>query len=484
MTIYSSTDTPDWPVVVVGAGLAGSAAAAFLSHAGVPTVVLERHEQPTARPRAWVVSARSQELLRPLGLAEAVRTLGSPGSWHVQTVDSLKNAPTGRSVPDDSAGVSPTGAASCDQDIVEDLLQGYAARHGVGVQRGETVTGLTDRDGAVEVHRAGAGSLTARWVILADGARAGLLPGVGVTSTRPRTDTPDGALPEFDQVLFRSRELDELMADRAGKAFLFPQAGIIVFRRDLGRWQLQRQGGRFTDVEADIATVVGQPVDVEILDHSPWQPAARLADTFRTGNVFLAGDTAHAMPPSLGMGGNLAIADAHNLAWKLAWVYHRRAGSGLLDSYDAERRPVGRFVVEQSLRHTGEGTDTDLLAVQLGLSYPAGSSAALAGAGSDELVTDPRRTHPRVGARLPHQWLPDGRSTLDLVAQDTFVAVGAIAPDATPVPFHHLPTPPANAGDERVWLVRPDGHVAAHVEPADIAATLDTLLDRCTGKAA
>lgn len=447
-----------YPVVVVGAGLAGSAAAAFLSHGGVPPVVLERHSQPTARPRAWIISARTQELFRELGLADTVRTAGSPGTWNLQVVGSLQDVPAEQKVVDQTAEVSPAGAAMCDQDVIEDILREYATQFGAQVRWGQTVTGLVDKGDFAEVHRAGGAPIRARYVILAQGARADLLDQVGIGYDRPGAETA-----EFYQVLFRSAALDELMAARAGKAFFCQPSGTIVFRRDLGRWQIQRQGRDFGDLAADIAAAAGQPVDADILDHGRWRPTAQLAGAFRSGSIFVAGDAAHSMPPSLGMAGNLAVADAHNLAWKLVWVLSGRAGPGLLDSYEPERRPVGEFVLNQSLAAMRGKSTLDLVTVQLGLGYPPGLSPALlsptpGGDGTGLPITDPHDLTPVVGARLPHRWLPDGRSSLDLASIDRFATV------------------PAADDPGEVWIIRPDGHVGARVPDARADAAVATIL--------
>lgn len=454
-------DPAPLPVVVVGGGLGGTATAAFLARAGVSATVLERRAGPTARPRAWIVSARSQELFRELGLDSAVRDRGSSGCWNLQVVDSLLDAPEGQDIPDPTTAVSPAGAAQCDQDVLEEILREHAVALGAEVRWESTVTDLVERGDAVEVHVADGPPLLASYVVLAEGARAGLLPCVGIAST----SASETESTEFHQVLFRSPDLDHLMATRAGRAFFCPPSATIVFRRDLGRWQLQRQGRDFEDVAADVAVAVGREVDVEVLDHGSWRPTAHLADSFRSpgGRVFVVGDAAHSMPPSLGMGGNLSVADAHNLAWKLAWVLDGRAGEGLLDSYEPERRPVAELVLDESVAATRGERSLDGLVVDLGLGYAAGTSPALAGEGTGVAQSDPHELVPTIGSRLPHRWLPDGRSTLDLASATAFVTVAE-------------PEVPG-AGDD-VWLLRPDGHVAARVHAADAEATTDRLLDR------
>jgi hypothetical protein len=155
----------------------------------------------------------------------------------------------------------------------------------------------------------------------------------------------------------------------------------------------------------------------------------RVADAYRAGRAFLAGDAAHVMPPFAANGANTGIADAHNLAWKLAAVLHDQASDALLDSYDAERRPAGWFAADESTRRTQQIQDRSAPDPTLahpyvlaagGFQYTAGGLATDPGLlEAPEPITcfDPRG---RVGTRVPHRWLdPDRtRSTIDLAGPD------------------------------------------------------------------
>src|SRR6202041_2955859 len=93
----------------------------------------------------------------------------------------------------------------------------------------------------------------------------------------------------------------------------------------------------------------GEQMDIDIIEVAAWQPYEQVADQFQCGRAFLVGDSAHTMPPFKAGGANTAIQSAHNLAWKLAAVLQGAAGPALLDTYHAERHPVGRFAARQSL---------------------------------------------------------------------------------------------------------------------------------------
>jgi hypothetical protein len=261
--------------------------------------------------------------------------------------------------------------------------------------------------------------------------------------------------------------------------------------------------------------VPGMPVTIK--DIATWRATADIADCYGRGRVFLAGDAAHVVPPNGGFGGNTGVHDAHNLAWKLAYVLTGAAGPGLLGSYEAERLPVGEFTVEQSYsRYVTRvapylGTDgiqpvLDDLYLELGYRYA--SAAVMTEAGDDATPVHPRDGGGRPGTRAPHVWVQrDGRriSTLDLFGRNfTLLVAGAgaggdawraqarIARARLGVTVDVYQEDTDVAGDFAAayglapggaTLVRPDGYVAwrstAATTASDALATvLRTLLDR------
>ena len=157
-----------------------------------------------------------------------------------------------------------------------------------------------------------------------------------------------------------------------------------------------------------------------------WRSVSDIARHYQLGRVFIAGDAAHVMPPNGGFGGNTGIHDAHNLAWKLALVLKGLAGPELLATYEQERRPAGKFTVEQAYTRYVTRSATYLGAkdfeppvndfnIELGYLY---HSPAIVAEDDDEAVhADPRETFGRPGSRAPHLWIEkDGKrvSTLDL----------------------------------------------------------------------
>ena len=189
-----------------------------------------------------------------------------------------------------------------------------------------------------------------------------------------------------------------------------------------------------------LRAAIGVPdLPVEIVDIASWKAIADVAETFQRGRVLIAGDAAHTMPPNGGFGGNTAVQDSSNLAWKLAFVLNGEAGPGLVDTYDAERRPAGRLMIEQAytryvLRTAPYlGTDdvqplVDDLSLEIGSRY---RSAAVVPGGEDDdglPYTDPRESRGLPGTRAPHCWLDlDGQrvSTLDLIGRRLALLTGS-----------------------------------------------------------
>ena len=187
-----------------------------------------------------------------------------------------------------------------------------------------------------------------------------------------------------------------------------------------------------------LRAAIGVPdIGVAIENIATWRAEANCADRFTDGRVFLAGDAAHVVPPNGGYGGNTGVQDAHNLAWKLALTLAGVAGPGLLDSYDAERRPVGELTVEQAFtRYVTRvapylGTENtqpivDDFSMEIGYRYD--SPAIVLEPGSPPLHEHPRESAGRPGARAPHVFLDrDGTrlSTLDLFGRNFVLLAGS-----------------------------------------------------------
>jgi hypothetical protein len=244
-----------------------------------------------------------------------------------------------------------------------------------------------------------------------------------------------------------------------------------------------------------------------------WRATSDVARRYQDGRVFLAGDAAHLMPPNGGYGGNTGIHDGHNLAWKLALVLKGVAGPRLLETYETERRPVGKFTVEQAYTRYVTRSATYLGAkdyqplandFNIELGYVYRSPAIIAEDDVERGSEDPRESRGRPGSRAPHLWIEHGGrrlSTLDLFGRGFVLLTGAdgvawvnashaaarqipgLDFDARVIPSADFATA-YGIGERGAVLVRPDGFVAWRVtslasDPARVVANvLERLLMR------
>jgi hypothetical protein len=238
-----------------------------------------------------------------------------------------------------------------------------------------------------------------------------------------------------------------------------------------------------------LRAAIGVPdIPVVIEDMAKWRAEADSAERYQDGRVFLAGDAAHVVPPNGGFGGNTGVQDAHNLAWKLAFVLQGKAGPGLLDTYDEERRPIGELTVEQAyaryvtrvapyLGTEGMQALVDDFSMEIGYRY---NSAAVVLDPDDDraLHQHPRESKGRPGSRAPHVFIEHAGeriSTLDLFGRNFVLllapggeawrgAAGAAAGelglplDSHVIPEQDFPDAYGITGAGAV-VVRPDGVV-------------------------
>ena len=520
--------THDVPVLIIGGGLTGLAASVFLSWHGIPSLLVDQHQGTSSHPKARAINPRTTELLRGVGLEAEVAAHRSPIAdntdlVHVRTLAGAERVRLPRPQPAEIGRLSPCGWSLIDQNRLEPLLRERAEQAGGRIRyevRAERVT--VDADGATVVltdRRTGAEeTVRARYVIAADGNRSRIGQSLGIGHTGP------GALSHLVSFFFRADLTEALRGRRIIAAYVNNDRvkGTFMPLDNVHRWAFNvsyypENGEHPDDFTTDrclqlVRLGVGDPdlpVEIESTDRLPWEIAARSAQSMRHGPVFIAGDAAHVMPPTGAFGASTGIQDAHNLAWKLSYVLRGLAGPGLLDSYDAERRPIAELMVRQSMirfevregRAFADvaGEMLDELVMSFGYRYATG---ALAGATGGGLPENPAEPTALPGSRAPHvEMVRDGRSlsVLDLFGRD-FVLLGAAGADwaraagasaaarglplATYLvgPGHELGDPgdrwPAayRAGPQDAVLVRPDGFVAWRADgPRDPGAVADAL---------
>jgi 2-polyprenyl-6-methoxyphenol hydroxylase-like FAD-dependent oxidoreductase len=529
------------PIVIAGAGPVGMLVAIELSAHGVPSVLVERQPATTTFPKMDLTNTRSMELLARLDLADAVREAGVPGHHDFDVVycSSLAGHEVGRwdlpSVQDMQAQIDATNDGSVpkeawqrvSQEQLEPvLMQRCLADPLIDVQRPWRVVGVSQSDNNVNVTvRNDDGderTLQSEYLVGADGASSIVRRELGIELQGERD------VATFAQVHFRSRDLDTLHAFGPFWHLFFVRGGgvgAIISQDERETWTLhtvvppETQPGDLSP-EALVQTIVQRPLEIdEVLQHTLWRPNIVVAERFREGRVFLAGDAAHQVIPTGGYGLNTGIADAIDLGWKLAAVVSGWGGPVLLDSYDAERRPIAENNRDWSYRHlrvqmgAHELVDPELLdadtpegdhhrhtlaeyfaanrgenessGLELGYRYTT-SPIVVDAAGGPEI--DPLEYRPTTwpGARAPHVRLADGRSTLDdfvdgftlIVLHDDLDVqplTEAAATAGVPLQVRRIADDAVRQIYEReVVLIRPDGHVAWRGDalPDDVATLI------------
>jgi 2-polyprenyl-6-methoxyphenol hydroxylase-like FAD-dependent oxidoreductase len=532
----------DVPVLIVGGGPVGLTASILLSRHGIRSLLVERHPGTAVHPKARGINARTMEMYRQLGVEQAIREAGLPPdrARFIVWARTLRGEELERRVPwrasEASQVVSPVRNCLCAQDYLEPVLRAFAERAGAGEVRFDAeLASFVQDDAGVTATIADRATDTespvrAQYVIAADGAQSRIRRALGVrmigkedvyesvnvllnADLRPWTEHRPSALYFIEHPRIKATFLTINGVDRWG----FLVNSLAAY----GLTPADFTPERTAELVRIAAGVPDLPVT--ILGIAPWTASAHVAEAYGHGRVFLAGDAAHEMPPTGGFGLNTGVQDVHNLAWKLAGVLHGWAAPSLLDTYDAERRPVGRAITEQSLvnsismgRLGGQVSGfarPEYLNEQgmiFGASYESG---AVVPDGSpapsyDNPVIDYAPSG-RPGGRAPHVWLVrDGArvSTIDLVgSRFALLASGSSWRGAAAVLGSRVPLDLLTIGDggelrdaESEWhatygvepggavLVRPDGYVAwrCRARAADPAAALRDALNSLLDPAA
>lgn len=491
-------ETVTTDVLVVGAGPAGLTASALLARLGVPALTVTKYATTADSPRAHITNQRAVEVFRDLGIEEQVMRRALP--QHLMGKQVFATAFAGRELSRmmtwgagderraEYAGASPSAMCNAPQHILEPILLDRARALGADIRFDHEVVGVEQTDDAVVARvrrrdRDAEMEIRARYAIGCDGARS------VVGSAGGFTFEGEGA-PLHAITVWIEADLTAYTRHRSGALFVVCRPGsddvfsIWTCVEPWTEWStiFVRHGGARNDLSEEhvlprVRAAIGDPrVAVRIKKVSEWQFNHVVAAHYRQRRLFLAGDAAHRHPPANGLGSNTSVQDAYNLAWKLALVTGGRAGDRLLDSYGAERQPVGRQVVDRANQSVMEmstwfgalgfrpgQTEAEALALVDHLFGPAGEaqrqalldaldvmnaqfnahgvelgqryeSDAVVGDGTpfppysrDPVLHYHPTTHP--GAPLPHVWLQRGTadvSTLDLCAYDRFTLITGV----------------------------------------------------------
>lgn len=430
-------------VLIVGGGLVGLSAAMFLAWRGVPTILVEKRPGSSAHPRAVGFTTRTLELFRAVGIDSSIPQVplghGRPrrvaveslaGQWFAEAEwNSRASQMDDANDPRPEAGYSPCTGAAIAQDRLEPILRDKAIELGADVRLNTELLSFDQQaDGVVaSLRRPDGREYTVRsdYMIAADGHASSIREALGIRRSG------HGFMQVVRSVLFRA-SLDEYLESGISQ-FELDQPGLkgmLTTYRD-GRWLLMFSDDEDRDeatLRAKVIQAVGRPdLAFDIIATGRWVLSALIADRFSLGRVFLAGDAAHTLPPARGgYGANTGIEDAFNLAWKLASVVSGVSSPSLLDTYDAERRPIAWLRHHQIFARrdyaawaTDEEKKVAIIdddAMELGQLY---QSDAILGAGEGlPPAMRPEQWAGQPGTRAPHLWVSKGDaqlSTLDLL---------------------------------------------------------------------
>jgi 2-polyprenyl-6-methoxyphenol hydroxylase-like FAD-dependent oxidoreductase len=458
-------------VVVVGGGPTGMMLAAELTLAEVDVTIVERREgSDLDGSRAGGLHSRTIEVLDQRGIVDRFLEEGQTaqvGTFADTTLD-LSDFPTRH----------PYGLGLW-QSHIERILAGWVDELGVEVRRGLEVTGFVQDDNGVKVEAAGGEPLSAQYLVGCDGGRSVIRKAAGIDF--PGWDPSVSSL--IAEVEMSEQPELGIVRDDKGIHAIGPlddgRFRVVVRETDLGK----RDDATLEDLSEALIAVRGTDYGLHTAGWiSRFTDMTRQAASYREGRVLLAGDAAHVHSPMGGQGLNTGVQDAVNLGWKLAQVVNGTSPESLLDSYHAERHPVGARVLQHTMAQTAlarQNARTDALrdtvAALLGFDEPrrflAGQISGL------DIHYDLGEGHPLLGRRMPD---------LDLVTADGPRRVYTLLHDARPA-LLNLAAPRAlditpwadrvqsvDAGYDFPWelpvigavpapsavLIRPDGYVA------------------------
>ncbi len=514
----------DTQVIIVGAGPVGLTLAIDLGLRGVRCILLEKKLEPQFLPKMERCNARSMEMFRRIGLADELRSAGltTDSAMDVYIILAMTRAPLlhlkypsvdmareqTRKTNDGSLPLEPYQLIS--QYTLEPVLKRAAERiPTVAVRYGTELMEFEENGpGVVATVQASDGSsrkITAAYLVGCDG---------GSSLVRKQLGIPlrgEANLAKFRQGLYRCDDLYDHVplgeGPGRGRHYLVADewASFLIMQDSKRLWTLHAAVESDEEMKLRFEQTVGVPVRYEMLYCGEWRQNLLLADRYRSGRVFLAGDAVHLVIPAGGLGMNTGVGDAFDLSWKLAAMLEGWGGPELLDSYEIERRQVGERNIGASRYATlgyrkwrsqwrpeiGDDTATgravrdnlakvadveqrkvnEMIGAELGYRYVDSPIIDSIPGGPEHLFRNYQPTS-WPGARLPHVWLEDGTPIQDRIpntaytllclngSHETAALEKAFRAGSVPFGVLHVASEAARAIYERdLILLRPDMHV-------------------------
>jgi 2-polyprenyl-6-methoxyphenol hydroxylase-like FAD-dependent oxidoreductase len=455
----------DTQVIIVGAGPVGLTLAIDLGRRGVRCVLLEQKDAPQFLPKMERCNARTMEIYRRLGIAHKIRDAGFPrdAPMDVFIVTSLVE-PSLLHLPYPSVAQAQAEIAVCtdgsmplepyqliSQYTLEPVLKSVAETlSSVDVRYGCEFISFEQDDAGVRarVKRGNTISgLSANYLVGCDGGSSKVRRQLGIKLQG------EANLLQLRQALYRCDDLFDRIPIGKGRHYHVADAHstFLIVQDSTRHFTLHSVVDNDGEMKTMFEQTVALPVHYEMLSCQPWRQNLLLADGYGQGRVFLAGDAVHLMIPTGGLGMNSGVGDAIDLSWKLAATLKGWGGSGLLASYEVERRQIGARNVEASRQasrgrrawraawkpnirdKTAEGGETranlariadveqrksnEMVGAELGYRYRSSPIIwAEAGEGpADNFMKYVPTSWP--GARLPHLWLADGAALHDRIGE-------------------------------------------------------------------
>lgn len=498
-----------YQIVIIGAGPVGLSAALSLGRKNIATLLVEKRTTINEHPKARGINTRTMEIFRQWELTQALAQFTFPRECaRFQWMDHFGGkviSDIWAKFTDEQRNATAAHRSAATQDNLESVLCEALKKYpSVTFKRGFDAKILEQDASGVSIaleHDAKTQTVHAAYVIACDGAHSATREDLGIAMQ----GIPEIAL---NVSIYCKMHLDPWLHNGKSIGMFFANPndlGRILLWNGDDRWvaiQSLPPGGKFDDSEnackAHIRNMLRLPdVPIDILSVDFWRMSAQIAEQYNQGRVFLAGDAAHRIPPTGGFGMNLGIQDAHNLTWKLDLVLKELAPISLLDTYEAERKPVTERVLQWSLgnaKRIGEISEAikvgneiemkrliddqhnhlDSFGLDLGSLY---ESDAVASTQEPPPEFNPKQytasSYP--GVRAPHVWLTDELSTLDM-AEHSYVLMTGMGNAWDPfltniqaqcnVPVQHKKIDSAqffttyDIQPEGAVLVRPDGHIA------------------------
>jgi 3-(3-hydroxy-phenyl)propionate hydroxylase len=493
----SSGEARDADVAVIGAGPVGLTLAARLAQQGLRTALVDQAPGHIGQgSKALCMQRETLEIWTRIGIGERVAERGV--QWHVGRTYHGTRELFSVELPGSTGDHFPP-FVNISQTEVEELLLARCQALGVEVCWDHRLTGLTDDGAGVRLELSPTSgkrvSLAARFAVGTDGAHSTTRHLLGVAFPGHSHDD-----------LFLICDIRATLPFPNERRFFFeppwnPGRQVLIHPQPDDMWRIDWQIPADADIEAEkadgrldrrIRAVVGDDNPYELVWMTVYRFHQRMADRFRVGNTFLAGDAAHLYAPFGARGLNSGAADAENLAWKLAMVLRGEAPPVLLDSYEAERRPAAaenlavtdatmQFMVPhgpwQRLRRALILRGSSHFAALRRRVNSGKLAEPFAYEGSRIVAPGPDEEGlPRHGSVAPDVQLSDGSRLKERFGSGFVVLLAGVAPDEEgsnrtgtevewPVPVEvvsdaALAAVYAGSGS-RAWVVRPDGHIAS-----------------------